>query len=1230
MAQTKQVSKEIIDERSNLSAVERQTEASHKGGTIWDAVRRADQAVLEHLLDNDPNNVNARGPVGDCPIHMLFLYGTEAHLKMARYLIKRFPEIVIQIYNQPEYYGEIVLHIAIINRNAIIIEWLLSNERVRLYREQQLTATASGHFFQYGRPCYYGETPLAFACCTNQWNIVEILLKYGASMDVVDNNGNTILHLVVIHNLPKIYTKFKERWLKVLAMSTNESRNIDDDEGEKSKAITIIKEKEVPLWKRLNKNGFTPFTLAAKLGVTDMFSFLLDERKIIQWRYGPVSCVLYPLDELEFEFQQEGRDARPGALELIVQSAQTELITHPRMIDLLNKKWECFARRIFFCRFFVTLIYLFIFLLTTILDQTRTEITEGKDNEMIVSRVEYPGIVYRLICTTGRLIVLTGAISKGESELREMNNVGIHKYFQTTGSALLENCLSLLLCAGIIILNILRLFDMEAYIIVLALVSIIGWVYMLFFAMAFKLTGPFVFMIYKMLLNDVLRFCIIYIVFLIGFSQAFFVLFNYNGFSGFLLSIKQCFFGMLGDFNLDHHTGTTFQYISMPLLVIYVVVVSILLLNLLIAMMGDTYGNVIESATQIWHLERARIIFAIENEMSIDERMLDKNKYWTNVDGQRYLQIEEIDKDCFRDINNDETDKSYTCLENLSNELLYEILEYIDAHDIYKSFSNLNNRLQNLIISSSLLLRIKLNLKSISLLEDRCEHVIIPNSHRILSLHLIDELLTEKFFDHCIIDSSFYRLESLTLNEIQIEKLLTILFYLNSLPRLFSLTISIEDDDDNCDLGNIYQLIFSLSSLKYNKLYLPADKLQINIPHVINKKFSKIEHLVLYYTCTLNQLNCLLHYTPQLRHLFCNGVAKSDEDFRKNQWMKLPYLKSIHFDDVAASFEEFEVFIKEISSQLQTLKVREPENKTYLDGNRWEELIKEYMPQLETFYFSFNQDIHDDRNINLIYSNDGFINRFNSPFWFERKWFREIEVYCESMTFIIRPYKKEWIDLHQHMNIDIYSKQNSVEDNYISNQEKTADGIIQLTIENYEFTEVNWQFINKLKSAFKAIQFTHLNIDNKRITINMLLDILCLLPNIESLKLLSIPILQLESLSIEDTKNQLSVLAINKITKVRLGQVTEEQEIQFFIDLCPHMQYLEVDCMLDTDVPLLMKLILINRMTRIPDLCYLCFIIPMADENMVRTLAKIIDSETVIDNYSIKRSGNKISVHWKL
>ncbi|CAF3802067.1 unnamed protein product [Rotaria sp. Silwood1] len=565
MAKTKQLAAEALDEGSNRSAVERQTEASHKSGTIWEAVRKADRAELERLLDVDPNSIFARGPVGDCPIHMLFLYGTEAHLNIARHLITRFPETVVQIYNQP-----------------------------------------------------------------------------------VDSNGNTILHLLVIHNLPKMYTKFKKRWLEVQATVISESSNVDDDK------VASTKKKEVPLWKRLNKDGFTPFTLAAKLGVTDMFSFLLDERKIVQWRYGPISCVLYPLDELELEFQQEGGDTPPGALELIVQNAQAELIMHPRIIDLVDKKWERFAGRIFFRRFFATLVYLFIFLITTILDQTRIETTTGKDRKMVVTSVEHPGGIHQIVRTIGHLIVLAGAVSKGKSEIREMINVGVRKYFQVTGSALLENYLSSLFCCGIIIVNILHLLDMQAYTIVLAFVSIIGWGYMLFFVMAFQLTGPFVLMIYEMLFHDVLCFCIIYMVFLAGFSQAFFVLFNNNGFGGFLVSIKQCFFGMLGDFELDHYPGTTFQYISVSLLVIYIIVVSILLLNLLIAMMGDTYGNVIEGATQIWHLERARIVFAIENEMSIDERKLDKNKYWTNVDGQRYLQVEEVDKNCFRDINNDD------------------------------------------------------------------------------------------------------------------------------------------------------------------------------------------------------------------------------------------------------------------------------------------------------------------------------------------------------------------------------------------------------------------------------------------------------------------------------------------------------------------------------------------------------------------------------------------------
>jgi hypothetical protein len=90
-------SKDALD----LSAVERQTENSRKGGTIWEAVRKADDEAFRRLVTKDPTNVDARGPVGECPIHMLFLYGTETHLKMARFLIGKFPYTITQIYNLP-------------------------------------------------------------------------------------------------------------------------------------------------------------------------------------------------------------------------------------------------------------------------------------------------------------------------------------------------------------------------------------------------------------------------------------------------------------------------------------------------------------------------------------------------------------------------------------------------------------------------------------------------------------------------------------------------------------------------------------------------------------------------------------------------------------------------------------------------------------------------------------------------------------------------------------------------------------------------------------------------------------------------------------------------------------------------------------------------------------------------------------------------------------------------
>jgi transient receptor potential cation channel subfamily V member 5 len=49
---------------------------------------------------------------------------------------------------------------------------------------------------------YWGEYPLSFAACTGQFDIVRMLRQHKADPNARDTNGNTVLHLMVIHEKP--------------------------------------------------------------------------------------------------------------------------------------------------------------------------------------------------------------------------------------------------------------------------------------------------------------------------------------------------------------------------------------------------------------------------------------------------------------------------------------------------------------------------------------------------------------------------------------------------------------------------------------------------------------------------------------------------------------------------------------------------------------------------------------------------------------------------------------------------------------------------------------------------------------------------------------------------------------------------------------------------------------------------------------------------------------------
>ena len=97
------------------------------------------------------------------------------------------------------------------------------------------------------------------------------------------------------------------------------------------------------------------------------------------------------------------------------------------------------------------------------------------------------------------------------------------------------------------------------------------------------------------------------------------------------------------------------------------------------------------------------------------------------------------------------------------------------------------------------------------------------------------------------------------------------------------------------------------------------------------------------------------------------------------------------------------IFIEKLNSKLKVFSLTTiVEDVTYLDANRWEELIRTKLPQLEKFYFQYSAYFEENDDTPLYF---GQRNQFISPFWLQRRWILEIEVEFENVIYLIRPYQ---------------------------------------------------------------------------------------------------------------------------------------------------------------------------------------------------------------------------------
>ncbi|XP_078323528.1 transient receptor potential cation channel subfamily V member 5-like isoform X2 [Crassostrea virginica] len=662
---------EVIDQRNKARS------STIKSASKDKQKRAHEQALLDmkfqdsegNYLHNKPDrkfreccwDINQTGSVGETVLHLCLLNATAIHADLAKRLIQAFPKMINDIYLADEYFGESILHIAIVNEDPAMVKFLLDNgadvheracgnffcpddqksSRMDTYDHEWVYVTEKTN---YEGHVYLGEYPLSFAACLGQEECVRLLIAKGANPNFQDSNGNTVMHMLVIHD-----RKYASKQIE-LEKCPQDMFNLLVDFG----ARLDIK----------NRQGLTPLTLAAKLTRKEMYEHILEKIRQVVWIYGNVTCAGYPLTDID-TIAESGEINRNSVLNLVVYGTEDGHLDmmDGLIVELLKDKWKTFVGHRFYRRFAIFFAYFIIFMFAFILRPgsdlcpATVSVSGNSTTQSSQHTAENDSCYLIKACRTEdkvrfglEVLVLIGSVWYIFIAMKEIYHQGFRVFFITLKGAPAK---AMFLLADVLVVLMLpgRALCQHEYEDIIAVFAILFTApYFLFFCRGFKIVGPFVVMIYNMIAGDLLRWIIIYLVFIIGFSQAFFIAFV-NGscdpesnpcvFLSPIESIVGMFAMNVGEFEDIYGT---FDYSEYPtfikiIFMIYMIMVTLLLVNMLIAMMGNTYQLVNETQKE-WFRQWAKIVLVVEQSVSTEIRSEQRQKYsQPSADGDRIFVV---------------------------------------------------------------------------------------------------------------------------------------------------------------------------------------------------------------------------------------------------------------------------------------------------------------------------------------------------------------------------------------------------------------------------------------------------------------------------------------------------------------------------------------------------------------------------------------------------------------
>uniref|UniRef100_A0A8C4SD23 Ion transport domain-containing protein n=1 Tax=Erpetoichthys calabaricus TaxID=27687 RepID=A0A8C4SD23_ERPCA len=454
------------------------------------------------------------GAVGENVLHVAALYNNKEALEV---LLDFYPFLINEAILCDLYKGETILHIAVVNQNVMMVKELLSRNA------DTKNARARGSFFSPGKgQCYYGEYVLSFAVCMGNEKIVNLLIKSGAPLNAQDTQGNTVLHMLVLHPNKTLACRMYDYLMSLITI-------------DKIRYLESI----------INNDGFTPMKLAVQKGDVTV-SVFLNKSKYFHLSLKLNGSWLTPVKEV------------------------------------LHHKWTNWGYKFFFLWTVLYILHIVIFTICCVyrpLEPIRTKMNVTIMNLKPLS--------------VSMLSDLTPSFTGGPFHIIMLVTISM----------------------------ILRFAGSDGQTTILALALICAWCNVIYFARGFELLGPLCIMIQKMIFGDLMRFCSILILVIIGFAAAFDVHFQalnpdvYVYFSDFPITTFTLFQLMMGLTDLPGPPSIPVPDIIIFLYMIYMFFAFVLLLNVLIALMGDTHYRVVHERRLLWKAQIAATILLLERRL---------------------------------------------------------------------------------------------------------------------------------------------------------------------------------------------------------------------------------------------------------------------------------------------------------------------------------------------------------------------------------------------------------------------------------------------------------------------------------------------------------------------------------------------------------------------------------------------------------------------------------------